>query len=404
MRSTGPLCCGVMVAAAAAFSSPGAAEVVLTFGLEQRLESGRNIDLSIPEGGQTTTSVTRLSFGAVTRTQLDTLEFSSTAALVAESSDDTDGTEFDVGRPDVTLRYTREVPNAIFTVGAQYRRDDVDAFDEGIDIDDLDGTRTDTAFDLRFETGRTAPVGFAFSASYTETRYADTIDPDLDDTDILRVGIETPLRFSDILQATIRVGYEREEEASPAEVFEAQTIGAGLTYTLANGTITSDIDYRSDDEEGDRTTFVLGRTLTLPAGSVSVRLGVTNGDVGGTDVIGGVSWSQELPRGALDLLVERRVTFDEDADETEVGTLVLLNLTQEINALSSMGLSLSHEVSDAPSERIELSQVAATYRYALTDDWDLDSGVRYRVRHSAAGRSDSPDVFVALSRSFEFRP
>ncbi|AZL60493.1 hypothetical protein EI545_17680 [Tabrizicola piscis] len=396
---------GIVLAAAAMTASPVAAEVVLTFGVEQRFEAGQNIDLSVPEGGDNLVARTRLSFGAVSRTQLDTLEFSSSAALVAENSDDTDGTEFEFGNPDLAVRYTREIPNALFSIGAQYRRDDVESFDEDLTIDDLDGTRTDSTVDLRFETGRTAPLGFVLFSSYTESEYTDTSDPDLVDNNTFRVGIETPLRFSEVFQASIRLGYEREEDTSPPLTLnEVRTAGLGLAYAMVNGAATADLDFRSDDEEGDRTTLVFGRALTLPAGSLSLRLGVTQGDIGGTDLVGGVTWAQELPRGGLEVVLERTVVYDDITFEPSIGTLLAVSFTQEINDLSSMGLTASHEVSDSPTERIELSQFAATYRYALTQDWNLDSGVRYRVRRDEDGRSDSPDVFVALSRSFEFRP
>ena len=405
MSRTGPLRGGLILAAATLAGVPATAEVVLTFGVEQRLEIGRNIDLSVPEGGQTTSAVTRLSFGAVTRTPLDALEFSAAAALVVENSDDTGGTEFELSRPDLGLRYTREVPTALFAVGAVYRRDDVDAFDEDLSVSDLDGTRTDSSVDLRFETGRTAPLGFAFAGSLTQTTYQDTTDPELVDTETLRVGVEAQLRLSEVIQASARLGYEREEEtAAPLSVTEARTAGLGLTYALANGAATADLSFRTEDAEGDRTTFILGRSYELPAGSLSARLGVSRGDVGGTDVVGGLSWTQELPRGLLEVGLERRIDFDDDAVEALEITRFAVSFTQELSPLATLGLGLSHEVSDAPSERIELSQFAATYTYALTEDWGLSSGLRYRVRHDADGRSDSPDLFVALSRSFEFRP
>ena len=63
MFRTGPMRRGFMLAAATLAGAPVAAEVVLTFGIEQRLETGWNVDLSVPEGGHTTSAVTRLSFG-----------------------------------------------------------------------------------------------------------------------------------------------------------------------------------------------------------------------------------------------------------------------------------------------------------------------------------------------------
>lgn len=386
-------------------AGPGAAEVVLTFGIEQRFQTGQNIDLSVPEGGRTTASVTRLSFGATTRTPIATLEFSASGALEVENDSDLDETTTEFGRPDYGLRYTREVPNALFSVGVQYLSDNLDTFDADLSDGDLSGTRTDTSADLRLETGRTAPLGFAVTTSYLKTEYEDTSDPDLVDTETATYGVETILRFSDVVESRIGLGYERETRAdSPGEEFNTNTALVGVTYLLPNGTATADLTFLSGDEEGDRTSFVIGRTLVLPAASVSARLGLTNGDVGGTDVIGSVSWAQTLSRGAVDLLLERRISFDEDTVESVETTVFSLGYTQEINDLSSFGLSLSHEVADSPSEHFELSQVSAVYRYQLTENWGLDSGVRYRVRRGGEGQSNSPDIFLALSRSFEMRP
>lgn len=403
MLSLGSSRAGVLVSVAVIGVSPAAAEVVLTFGIEQRLEAGRNIDLSVPEEGRSVASVTRLSFGAVSRTPLDVLEFSAAGALLVEHAGD--GTEVGFDRPEMGLRYTREVPNALFSIGAQYRRDDIDAFDEGLAETDFGVTRSDTSADVRLETGRTAPLGLAFNAEYLKTEYEDTTDPELVDTESARIGAEATLRFTEVLEGRVGLAFQRETRAdTPGVSVETGVASVGLTYLLAHGSASADLSRSSDDEEGDRTSLVLGRTFVLPAATVTVQIGATDGEIGGTEVIGSLAWAQALPSGSLDLLVERSVSFDEDAIESVTETRASIAWGHDINALSTLGLSLSHEIADAPSERSTLSQFAATYRYALTEDWGLDSGVRYRVRHDAEGRSESPDVFIALSRSFEFRP
>jgi hypothetical protein len=403
MLSLGSSRAGVLFTVAVIGASPAGAEVVLTFGIEQRLEAGRNVDLTVPEEGRTIASVTRLSFGAVSRTPLDVLEFSAAGALLVENTEA--GTETGFDRPDMGLRYTREVPNALFTIGTRYRRDDIDAFDEDLAATDLGGTRSDTSADVRLETGRIAPLGLAFSAEYLKTEYEDTTDPELVDTKTARVGAEATLRFTEVLEGTVGLAFERETRAdTPGISFETGIVSVGLTYLLANGSATADLSGSSDDEEGDRTSFVLGRTFVLPAATVTARIGATDGEIGGTDVIGSLTWEQALPSGSLDLLVDRSVSFDEDAIESVTETRASIAWGYDINAVSSLGLSLSHEIADAPSERSTLSQFAATYRYTLTEDWGLDGGVRFRVRHDAEGRSESPDVFVALSRRIEFRP
>jgi hypothetical protein len=395
----------VLLAAAVAGATPAAAEVLLTFGLEQRLEAGWNTDLSIPEGGRVTASVTRLRFGAISRTPLDVLEFSAASALVIENAEDLGTTETGVDRPDLALRYTREVPNALFSIGAAYREDDIDAFDDTLSADDSAGTRADTDADIRLETGRTAPLGFAISAAYARTEYSDTTDPDLIDSETVTVGLETLLRFSEVLQGRIGLSYAREEDAdAPGVEVDTETLTFGMTYLMANGSATADLTLSSDDEEGDRTTFTIGRSLSLPAGSFSAQIGISDGDLGGRDLIGRLTWSQTLPRGVFDVLLERRIGFDESEVEAVTFTLASISLEQELGPVSILRLSLAHEDADAPSERSRSTRFTAVYSHELTSDWALNGGVRYRVSDGASGRSESPDIFLSLSRDFEFRP
>ncbi len=408
MRLSNPKRGGLVASATALFACAAVAQeggVLLTFGIEQRLESGRNLDLAVPDSGQTTASVTRLSFGLVSQTQLDLLEFDASTALVIEDSFDTDGAEVELGRPELNFGYTREVPNAIFSLAARFRSDDVDAFDEDLDEDDADGTRTDYGAEVRFETGRTAPIGFVFTTAFERSEYDDTTDPDLVDTDTTRVGVETLFRFSEVAVGRVGLGYLREEDDVPSGTLsEAVTVLAGLDYAMPNGRATALLSITGYDDARDRTTFEIGRTLDLPAGSVSARLGVSVADPGETDLIGALEWSQALPRGSVNVRLERRAEFEDDTEDTVTETIFSVSLAREVNAVSSLGLGLSHQVNVEPAERIEQSEFAATYRYQLTEDWGLDSGVRYRVRNDADGRSESPDVFVALSRVFEVRP
>ena len=121
-------------------------------------------------------------------------------------------------------------------------------------------------------------------------------------------------------------------------------------------------------------------------------------------MIGRLDISKELPDGSIGLGLGRTVSFDEDASETVIGSVFSLSWSKQVNEVSSVNLAASYEVSDAPSERIELATIEAGYRHQLTQDWALDSGIGYEVRNDNDGRAESPSVFVALSRSFELRP
>jgi opacity protein-like surface antigen len=436
----GVLC--LVVSPASAQDSDGG--VLLFFDLEQRFEAGDNVDLDVPSQGSTTSAVTRLGFGLSSITPIDRLEISASSALVVERTPDSDGTEIELGRPDATFSYVREIPDARLALTARFRRDDVDAFDDDLDDDDDEGTRTDYGLGLSYDFGRTAPLGFGIDAGYDRTEYENTIDPDLNDVEILRLGLEARLRLSEVLTSTGGLSYVREDEDDAAQTLTetiTTTVGLqylasprlgltasvgwteiettefgvtdrtsgpvaqlGLDYTMPNGNATADLVLTTDSDEGDRVSFEVGRTMELPNGALAVSIGVTSADDAGTDVIGALDWTRNLPDGAIGINLARAVRYDDDDDETKVDTSFTIDWMQEINPLSSIRLDLSYEISDAPSERIEQAAIGATYSYALTPDWNLDSGVRYRVRDDAGGRADSPTVFVALGRSFEFRP
>lgn len=419
--------------------------VRLYFDLEQEFEAGDNVDLDIPSEGSSTTSATRLTFGLSSITPIAQLDLSASAALVIENTPDTDGTETDLGRPEFVLDYVREVPEARFALGARFRSDDVDAFeDEDLDVDDSEGTRTDYGLAFGFDFMRTAPLSFGIDASYERTEYEDTIDPDLYDVETQRLGLEARLRLSEVLTGIGNLGYEREDEDDDAQTLTETVVASlgieylassrlgvtaslgwteidttefgivertsgpvaqfGLDYAMTNGSATADVILTTDDDEGERVRFLVGRAMELPDGALEAQIGVTSAEDAGTDLIGSLDWTRTLPNGEIGINLERDVSYDDDDDESEIETSVAIDWTREVNALSSISLDLSYEVSDSRSERIEEGEVGATYSYALTADWALNSGVSYSVRDDNDGWAESPLVFLTIGRRFDMRP
>lgn len=442
MRRSG-LALGGSLAVTAALSSSAFAQdggVRMIFGLENRLEISRNIDLSVPATGTDITNVTRLSFGLVTETQIDRLEFSASGALVAENPS-SGGTEIDFGRGIADIAYHREVPAAVFDLGAYYREDDIDAFDDDLDGFDETGTRTDFGGSLGLEIGRTSSIGFAIGLAYDVTDFQDASDPDLYDTEATRADAALIFHASEIATARLGLRYTlRDEEDLAATRTESLTtyvgldyaisqrldlaaeigyteseteefgltdrttgpaLSIGLTYDMPVGTALALLTITTDDDEGRRETFEIGRDLETPTATISARLGVTHADEAGTDLIGRLSIERTLPDGSIGLSLARSVSYD---DEPEVGTTAAVTWTKSVNELSSISLDFTYALSDAPSERIEQFTVGAGYSRALTADWDLTGGVNYRVRNDGDGHAESPTLFVSLNRAFEVRP
>ena len=444
MRRSG-LALGGFCTACAALSSPAALAqdggMRIVFGLENRLEISRNDRLSVPATGTGVSNATRLSFGLTSEREIDRLEVLASGALIAEDGTDGPGSDFSFGRQALDLTYHREVPAAVFDLVASYRNDDVDEFDDDLAGFDETGTRTDTRVSVRLETGRTSSIGFALGVAYQSTDYQDTTDPDLDDTTEVNADLAMILHASEIATGRVGLRYSRvkEEDAGltrtdtlttyagldyalsdrldlAAEIgyTESETeefgltdrttgpdLSLGLTYDMPVGTALALFRITTDDDEGQRATFEIGRDLETPTTTISARLGITHADVGGTEVIGRLRLDRTLPDGTLGLVLERGTTYD---DEPVVNSLAALSWTKAVNDLSSISFGLTYEKSDAASELIEQVSFAAGYHRELTADWNLDTGVGYRVRNDADGHAESPTLFVSISRDFEFRP
>lgn len=415
--------------------------LLMTFGVENRLEVVRNDDLLVPAGGTDVANVTVLSFGLTSETQIDRLTFGARGAAIIENTADA-GTELDFGRAALTLDYHREVPSAVLDISAELRNDDVATSDDLAEADET-GTRTDYALSARLETGRTSAVGFAFGLGYSQTDYQDVSDPDLFDTREASADAAVILHFSEVASGRIGLRYSETEEESPGTtVSESLTSYVGLdyavserldlsaelgyaeietedfgvieretgpdlrvaaTYDLPVGTASAALRVTQDSDEGQRQTLEFGRDFETPVNTVSARLGITRADSTGTDLVGSLSWSHTLPDGALGLDIARSVSFDDDDEEVETSTLAISWL-KNISEISSISLEMEYEQSDSATESIEQVSFGAGYTHRLTEDWNLDTGVGYRVRDDADGRARSPSVFVALSREFQVRP
>jgi hypothetical protein len=417
--------------------------VLLTFGVENRLEAARNEALSVPPEGTDIANVTRLSFGLTSETAIDRLAFFAAGAAIVENAAGPSGTELDFGRGEVTLNYHREVPAAVFDITGALRNDDIGSFDDLASADET-GTRTDYALDVRLETGRTAPLGLALGAGYSETDYQDASDPDLFDFREARADAALILRLSETATGRIGARYSEREEDDPGttvtqtvvtfagvdyavnerldlsaelgyaeveteefDVIERLTgpdLSLGASYEMPVGTLSGNLRVSQSTDEGQRETVEVTRFIETPLNAITARLGVTRADISGTDVIGALIWNRTLPDGSLGLELERRVSYDSDEDEEIDTASVSVNWLKNLNETASISLEVGYEQSDSPTETIKQVTFGAGYTQRLTQDWNLDTGVGYRVRDDVEGRARSPSVFVALSREFQFRP
>lgn len=446
MRRSGIAFGGFCAATTVLFPCIAAAQeggVLLTFGIENRLELVHNEALSVPAEGTDVANATFLSFGIRSETALDRLSFLASGAAIIENAAGDSGTELDFGRASVSLDYRREVPSALLEISASLRNDDIGTFDDLAAADET-GTQTDYSLSARIETGRTSAVGLALGIGYDATDYQDASDPELVDVTEARADAAVILHFSDVATGRIGARYsEREEETPGTTVTETLVSYAGLdysvserldlsaelgyaevetedfdvidrvtgpdlrlgaTYDLPVGTVSALLRVTTDDEEGQRETFEIGRDLETPRDTISARLGVTRADTTGTDLVGSLLWDRALPDGSLGLELAHRVSFDDDDDAEVQTSSISVTWLKNISEISSISLDISYEQSDSAVESIEQVSFGAGYTHRLTADWNLATGIDYRVRDDADGRARSPGVFVALSREFQVRP
>lgn len=418
--------------------------VLLTFGIENRLELAHNEALSVPAEGTDVANATSLSFGLSSETAIDRLSFlASGAAIIENAAGGDSGTEFDFGRANASLEYRREVPSALLELSASLRNDDIGSF-EDLAADDESGTQTDYSLSARLETGRTAALGLALGVEYLATDYVDATDPDLVDTEEGRANAALTLRFSEVATGRIGARYSELREETPgttvtetlvtyagldyavsqrldlsAEIGYAEIetedfdvidrvtgpdLRLGATYDLAVGTMSARLLVSTDEDDDRRETFEIGRDLETPRDTISARLGVTRADTTGTDLVGFLLWERALPDGSLAFELGRSVSFDDD-DDGEIGSSTLsATWLKNISDISSISLDITYEQSNSDVETIKQLTLEAGYTQRLTQDWNLDTGVGYRIRDDADGQARSPSVFVALSREFQIRP
>ena len=429
----------------------------LRLGIEQRVEAGRNLGLTVPAEGSTALSTTRFSaaFNSETRTQRlsisadSALRFGRTPAGSVRGLDD----------PRLRFSYRREGTREELRLDGDWRRSQVEFLralsdfvgEDGIitlpeDFEDLTGTgqRTDYSLRGRLELGRDLPLGLVVNARHSAIRYSDTTNPDLFDT--RREGLDATLRLQLAPVATARLTAGRERyRADDAEQTRRVTdrLDLGLDYEISPvlrmdagigwrridttefGTTTRrqglagrlgfDLE-RPDgryslgydagrDQTGLRQTLRVDRVLARPDGEIRGGIGVTRSPNGSNDVIGDLAWRRDLPDGRLTARLSRSVTTTSD-DETRLRTVLSLGWQQEINAVSSFGLGLDHSRSaaTATANRLDRTDLSARYTHQLTRDWALNVGASYGLRNEqGVGRSSAPLVFLTLGRQFDFR-
>lgn len=445
------VCVSLPLAALLASASKGQAQeeggLLLTFGISQTVESREERGFTgVDRSGLRTQ--TAFDFGLRTDTRSQSLVFDLSTGLAAGVSDDD---EIGFERTNATLTYTRDSRDAGISFDARYRRDEIDTlvFDGSIaNSDVISGIRERGVLTVNsgLVLGRTAPVTGTFGYTYEASRFFDTVDPALTDTNTQELDAVVSFRLSRVLEADIFANLsEIDAQEATATDRETALIGTRARYAIDPATtVTAEIAYSEEESRGitvsrtegsnyglsvlherpngeltldysqrevltgTRRQLTAGQTLTLAGGALGYTLGVAETDGFDPQPLASLSFEYETDRRSI-----ASISFAQEADingddEEVVNSRLSMSYTRDLTALSQIGASLDlvdENVLDAASADQRLLRVGLIYQHDLTADWAVTSGYAYtRIQQDGVVDRTRSSVFVGLRKSFAYRP
>ena len=434
----------------------------VSLGVQQSFGFGDNLALGVPgsatnpEEGRTSVSTTSFALNVESVTRTEAFRFQTGGALRYGSTPA--GSALDTGfvDPFVELSYDRQGANARFSFGASYAESDISQSRPLWDFSDDDnvitpasdlstlegtGTRIQKNANIELEVGQNSPLGFLLRADVSETEYENETSANLNDFSRSSVSGTAFFRFNPTTTGVATVSVSRFSEVGVTPDRETRSAEVGLDQELANeAQLSFRIGYTDADRDnagrpgdtngtsgsiaydrrlpdgsmtasyslartanGEIDTVSFGRTFDLATGSFGVNLGASTIGGGSAKVIGGLNWLRETRDGQYSVQLDRRVLADSN-DEDRFTTSLTAQYRQDINAFSSFVANFSYFVADgsATANKVERSNLALSYEYELTEDWNLNSGVNLRMRdETTVGRARSEQIFFNLSRKFD---
>ncbi len=460
-------CCAAWVILVSAESAMAQVEdiepggLLVTLGIAERIETGRNLGLTVPEEGSGTIASTIFSFGLSDETRTERLFLDAATALRFSDLPD-QGSDVDFGDAILEFEYDREAANAGLNLTADYLRYDIGfqrslldfTDDEGIielprDFGDLTGTgiRNEYLLGAEIDFGRENTIGYRFQIGANGIDYSDASNPDLFASDTIDGSAGITLNISPRTSAAIDISaeyYEDESEGETERDTEEITFGLthdvssrarlnaslgfididerdlvegdivvtgpvgelGFEYDLANGEVTTDFA-TTRDTPGRLNTFSVGRRMDFSDGELVANIGVAHdADGGDTDLIGFLGYEREFGPHETFVRINRGIGVTDDREyraETVADIGVIFGLTQ----VSQIGLRATYALADgtATDPRVERLDLDAVYSHRLTRDWNFNTGINYRTRdEEGVGRANSPLFFISIGRDFFWRP
>ncbi|RWR08141.1 hypothetical protein [Paenirhodobacter populi] len=419
--------------------------VLSTFSTQIGVEAGRNLDLDPGSKDKIARLYGLLGYSYRMTTRQTMLSFS---AQIRPETDDNDQGLF----PQGALQWTHEGARTRFSFGANYAEaritDQSIAFDDetGQILNyDISGTRAQTRLNASVEGGIDMPLGYTLQVDRSEITYSDTPAGSTGYSDSTTTGAAAKLRadISAMTQLSLDLSHRLYEVEGGASLRQRTTdqaslgvqqridalwsvsasVGrswidteridrpdesiAGMTYVLgakradALGAYSFDFA-QSQTESGSRRTVSLGRERETDLGRISGAIGISRGESGGSDMIGQLAFSTELPRDTLRANVARSVQTDDDGDDVVV-TRISANVGHKLSEVNGLNFGLTASATEYPTYDKNRLDATVSYEHLLSRDVNLEAGVKMSLSQSGVQEdANSQSLFLTLSRNFNF--
>lgn len=376
-------------------SQENAAEENFGITVSQSLRVTDNIRLNEESVGTTSSADTNVDFGYRFGSEAHSLTLRG-GGVFRFQDDPVLGRETGLSDANINADYLREGVNARLQLQSRYVRTDL-LFNDPLEADDISeedlgentGSRNVTNTSLNYETGLQSVLGLRLQLSQRDVRYSETIDPDRFDTETRNVTVTLPWRLSGRTNARLSYfngrydaedaeGTERDTERltiglshafSPisrlsldvgrSEVVETfdtlpgvEDVDDGTIYNvswsrdLPNGAL--ETSYSSNiTQDGRRSTFEVERAFDLPDGDLTIMVGTSDGSESSLRPIGAIRWSKENDRSNFTAVLSRSSSVSTTSSEVTETTRLNLNYGLSLTEVSSLSLGFRYaEISE----------------------------------------------------------
>lgn len=347
--------------------------------------------------------------------------------------------------PQMELSFSNETARTRVTSELHYAEADVssstygEASDGSIDIASGSGSVAQSQVKLGFAAGVDMPLSYDLSAQWRKADFSDSVSTshfdnetvrgdvrvtaqvspmtslifdaaheEFDKDDSIRTGRNSDLarisvaqRLDRITVARVGFGHRRMERFSEVEDTENSGVTATFSLRREHRGGESLLRYTRDiNSVGAWQTLSVGRETQLRDGQFNWSLGVIDTAQGKTEMIGDLTYRQELRNDYLAFGVTRRYGVN-DASEDEMANRASLVFDHAFDEVSGVNARFSTTVLSAISGDDAQYDARLAYRRDLMAGVSLEAGMRFQVFDEAGeDRTKSGRVFLTLSREF----